>query len=235
MRKRSPVGSLVVLAIVLAAPAPLIAQAAPPDVPVIVTTGEGVVRQAPDVAYLTIGVESRAKSPRDAQSQNGEAMTAVQQRLLSAGVPREAIKTVGFSLHQEFDLVNGRQVPREYVARNGVELRLDDVKRVGEIVDLAVQGGATTLDGLRFDLKDRTAAEREAVRLAVADARGRAEAAAAGAGRTLDRILRIEDARVEPGIPRPFAVARVGVAPPSPVEPGLLDVQAHVTLTVSMK
>src|SRR5262245_26402419 len=41
----------------------------------IVTTGQAMVKRAPDVAFVTLGVESRAKNPRDAQRQNADEMT----------------------------------------------------------------------------------------------------------------------------------------------------------------
>lgn len=212
------------------------AQQVPPNVPVIVTTGQAMVRRTPDVAYLTLAVESHARNPRDAQRENAGAMSGVQKRLVDLGVPRDALRTVGLWLQQEFDFVGGRQVPRGYVARNMLEMRLDDVSRAGEIADAVVQGGATSLNGVRFDLKDRAAAEREAIRAAVADARARAAAAAAGVGTTVDRILRIEDARAESVMPRQIAFARAAeAAPATAVEPGLIEISAHVTLTVSMK
>ena len=43
-----------------------------PPQPVVVTTGEGVVKRAPDRAWVTIAVESRARSPQDAQLELGE-------------------------------------------------------------------------------------------------------------------------------------------------------------------
>ena len=134
--------------------------------------------------------------------------------------------------------MQGRRVPREFVARNAVEIRVDEVARTGEIMDAVVQGGATSLANLRFDLQDRAAAEREALRLAVADARGRADAAAAGAGRAIDRVLRIDDAR-EGGVPPPrpmMTMARTAEASAqTPVEAGLIEIHARVSLTVSMK
>jgi uncharacterized protein YggE len=160
-----------------------------PKADLIVTTGQATVKRAPDVAFLVVGVETRAKNPRDAQRQNAELMTATERRLTAAGVARDALRTLGLDLQQEFDFVQGRRVPREFVARNTIEVRIDEVARVGEIMDAAVQGGATSSGGVRFDLRDRAAAEREAVRLAVADARGRADAAAAGAGRANARVL----------------------------------------------
>jgi uncharacterized protein YggE len=208
----------------------------PPQVPAIVTIGEAVVRRAPDLAFVTLSVETRAKNPRDAQRLNAEAMTGVQQRLSQARVPKEAIRTSGYDLEQEFDVVQGRRVPREFVARNAIEVRVDEVTRTGEIVDAVVQSGATSVSGIRFDLQDRAAAEREALRLAVADARSRADAAAAGAMRTVDRVLRIEDSRdgvIAP--PRPMMTMAKADAFQTPVEPGVIEVRARVTLTVSMK
>jgi uncharacterized protein YggE len=91
---------------------------------------------------------------------------------------------------------------------------------------------------VRFDIQDREKVEKEALRLAVVDARARAEAAASGAGRSLERIIKIEDSR-EPGngIPRPMmTMARMAPdAATTPVEPGLVEVRARVTLTASMR
>jgi uncharacterized protein YggE len=211
---------------------------AQPQGPVVVTVGEATVRVPPDRAFVTVSVETRAKSPRDAQRMNAEAMTAVQQRLTQARIAKEAIRTTGYDLQQEFDFVQGRRVLREFVARNGIEIRVDDIARTGEILDAVVQSGATSVSGIRFDLQDRASVEREALRLAVADARARAEAAASGAGRAIDRVLRIEDSRDSGAIPpRPMmTMARTAEsAAQTPVEPGLIEIHARVTLTASMK
>jgi uncharacterized protein len=230
---------LAALALILAAAASAHAQEpapALPAVPTIVTNGEAIVRRAPDVAYVTVAVESRAKTPREAQRVNAEAMSGVQRQLATAGIPKDAMRTLGLGLRQEFDNNNGRRIARDFVARNTLEVRIDDVTRAGEIADSVVQGGATALDGIRFDVKDRAAVEREALRLAVADARARADAAAAGAGRSVDRILKIEDLRADGGPPRPMPMMRMAEASvTTAVEPGLIEIRSHVTLTVSMR
>src|SRR3954463_14866325 len=79
--------------------------AAPPQTPTpaIVTTGEATVRRAPDQAFVTIAVETRGRTSRDAQQQNAEAMTSVHQRISSAGVAKDAVRTIGYSIQQEFD------------------------------------------------------------------------------------------------------------------------------------
>jgi uncharacterized protein YggE len=230
-----PGGLLVALAASSAA-----AQAPPaPQIPSIVTVGEAVIRRAPDQAFVTAAVETRARVPRDAQRQNADTMTAVQQRITDAGVPRDAVRTTGYSIDAEFDFTGGRRVLRGYVARNGVEIRLDAIERTGEIIDAVVQAGATSVSGVRFDLKDRALVERDALRQAVEDARARADALAAGAGRAVDRVLRIDDTRqgrIPP--PQPMmmrAAANAAESYQTPIEPGFVEIRAQVTLTVAIK
>ena len=211
----------------------------PLSTPSIVTRGEAVIKRAPDRAFVVAAVETRAKTPREAQQLNATAMTAVQQRLTTAGIGRDAIRTLGYTVQPQYDFANGRRTLRDYLARNSVEVRLDEVARVGEIADTVVQGGATTVSEIRFDLKDRAGAEREALRLAVQDARARADAAAMGAGRVVDRVLRIEDSR-DIEAPRPYmrmsATAAAADQPPStPIDAGDLEIRAHVTLIVGIK
>jgi uncharacterized protein YggE len=215
------------------------AQTPLPAEPVVIVSGEGIVKASPDQAWATFAVESRSKHPKEAQAQNAKAMTTVQQRLVSAGIPKDAIRTLSYDLQLESDWVNGRQVPRGYVARNTIQVRLDDLARVGEVIDLAITSGANSVHGVRFDLKERDALEREALTRAVADARARAEAAAAGAGATIGRVVRVEEpSRDYPSPPRPMmreamAVQDAGVT--TPVVAGEIEIRSRVTLTATLK
>ena len=203
-------------------------------------SGEGTVQAVPDRAWITIGAESRASSAADAQRRNTEAMTPVLAKLKSSGVPAEAIRTVGYDVQYEWDFVNNRRVGRGYVARNTVEVRVDAVDRLGELLEAAIGSGATTLGGIRFDLKDRLAHERDAVRLAITSARAKAETAAAAAGRTLDRVLRVdEQGIVSPPVPLRMMreVAQAGSAADAavPISSGQIEIKANVTLTIALK
>ena len=224
-------------AVLLTLAVPAYAQSQPqPSAPAVVTTGEGVVKRAPDRVWVTVAAESRAKSPKEAQSANAAAMNAVIAKLKSTGLPADALRTVGYDLQPEFDYRDGKQTLRGYVARNRVEVRVDEVAKVGEILDLAVGSGATSVSGVRFDLKGREEVEREALRLAVADARARAEAAAAGAGMTLGPVVRIEEQRAFSPEPRPMMAMRAeGMDSQTPITPGEIEIRAMVTLTSAIK
>ena len=212
-------------------------QTSQPDTPVVVASGEAVVKRAPDRAWVTIAAESRAKTPAAAQQQNAAAMSAVMEKLKAAGIPADAIQTRAIDLQPEFDYQDGRQTLRGYVARNSVEVRVDALDRLGEIIDASVGSGASRVSGVHFDLRDRASAEREALKLAVADARERAAAAAAGAGLQIARVLRIEEHRAMPGPPQPMMTMRAEMAQDraTPVAPGELEITARVTLTAEVK
>ena len=227
---------LIIAACFLLLPVSVLAQDLPANLPVVVTMGEATLHRAPDRAFITAAVETRAANPRDAQRQNSETMTAVLAKLTAAKITKDAIRTSGYNVQQEFDYVNGKQVRRGFLARNSIEVRVEDVSRLGELLDAVVQSGATNVEGVRFDLSDRDAAEREALRLAVADARARADAAASGAGRTIDRIIRIDETREAPPIPMArMAMSAMAEQAGVPVEPGEIEVRARVTLTASLK
>ena len=110
--------SLIAVAFMLAAAAAS-AQTAPPQPDVIVTTGEAVVRRAPDRAFITVIVETRAKNPRDAQRLNAEAMTAVHDAIERGPIDDEV-----------FDDRKGSSA--EWLDRNGrAVLKLPHVKLAG--------------------------------------------------------------------------------------------------------
>src|SRR5258708_33374702 len=157
----------VLLALGVALSAAPAQQRPPPAQPAVVATGLGVVRRAPDRAWVTIAAESRAKTAQDAQRINTEAMTAVIDKIKAAGIAAEAIQTTGYNLQPEFDYASGRQTLRDYMARNQVEVRVDALPKMGDVLTAAVGTGATSVSNVRFDLKDRDVAERQALRLAV--------------------------------------------------------------------
>ena len=239
--ERGPTVNSRFLALMLAA-APVCVLAQTPGqesgVPVVVTSGRGVVQAVPDRGWITISAESRAPSPREAQRRNAEAMRPVLDRLKAAGIPADAIRTLGYEVQYEWDVVNNKRVGRGYVARNTIDVRVDAVERVGEYLEIAANAGATSLGGVRFDFKDRGKLEREALRLAVADARAKAEAAASGAGRTVDRILRIAEEGTGGLVPMAGVAlmrAEAATSDAPQISAGQSDIVATVTMTAVLR
>jgi len=207
----------------------------------VVVTGTSEIRVEPDRAYVLLAIESRDENPREAQTRNAKASDAVLAGLRKADLGDKAIRTVSYGLQEEFDYDKGTRRSRGYLARNQLEVRVDDIAKVGEIIDLATSAGATSVSGLRFDVKDRDGLEREALKLAVADGFARAEAAAAGADAAIGQILVIEQdgAGGQPPPPQPVfrgavAMSAEAAAPP-PIQAGEIEISATVRITAELE
>jgi uncharacterized protein len=223
------------LAILFSFPAIAAGQIGPPGPPSIVTRGHATVKRVPNQAWVQIAAETRATTPAEAQRLAADAMTSVQAALTKAGVAAEAMKTTGYSLQPDIEWSSGRSRVRGYIARNQIEIRVDALDRLGAVIDAAGSSGATSMAGLRFDLKERDAVERDALALAVQDAMARAKALAAGAGATLGPILRIDEQGETPQ-PVPYGTMRAEVAATAqtPISPGEIEIRVSVTLTVAI-
>lgn len=234
--------SFATLAFVLCA-VPAYGQAPQQEPPVIVAQGDATIHQAPDIAWVQIGVEARGAKPEEARQRAADAMTMVL-AVLRQQVPGEALKTSTFTVQPEMEYVGGSSRLKDYVARNQVEARVDDLEKLPAVMDAGIASGATSISGIRFDIKARAKIERDALKLAVQDATERAQAIAAGAGRTVGSIVRIQEQRVAGG-----PVFRSGLgfggaaggrgggggATETPLALGEIEVRAIVVLTVAIR
>lgn len=203
----------------------------------ISVTGDGTVAVAPDMATVSLGVTTEADTAKAAMTANNEALTAVIERLKSAGVEARDIQTSGLSLGPRFDYSvtssSGSQTINGYIASNMLTVRVQAIDTVGAVLDAVITDGANTLNGVTFGLKDSTATTDEARKAAITDARRKAELYAAAAGAKLGRVLSISD---QNGFmsPMPMAAAAFDKAGNVPVAQGELSVGASVGVVFEM-
>lgn len=231
------------LAVVLTAAfaVPVLAQNGPQDPPSISTQGQASFKMAPDIAWVSVTAEARASKPGEAQRQAAESMVAVQAAFKALGLPANAFKTSQYALQPEMEYVNGSPRMKGYVARNTIEVRVDDIDKLGAVIDAAGASGAASVTGMRFDLKNREAVEHDALRAAAKDGLARARAIADGFGQSIGAIIRVQDQRLYSAQAQPMALASRGggvVAsppPPTPIEPGEIEIRAQMTVVVAIK
>jgi uncharacterized protein YggE len=240
-----------VIAVWLTLAAGTFAQTVPaPAPPSILAYGDSTIRIAPDRAWISIGAEVRDGKAVTARQKCADAMTAVQHALKDVGVPADAIRTMGYAVEPEMDYDSSHV--KDYVVRNQISVRVDDLDRISDVLDAAntPKNVALSIDGPRFDLKNRDAAETDAVRQATETAMARATAAAGGAHQSLGAVLRLEVQNVSvtnASGPNPQPVFRAmaagggggrgGAAAPvidTPISAGEMVVSARVALTVEI-
>jgi len=225
MKKPLPlIAGLAALALVLGAatlPGPAASAAAEPGG--ITVSGTGSVSVVPDRAELSFGVESQGATARAALAANAAEMRKVIAAVKAAG--GQNVRTQAVSLSPRYD---DRNAVQSFVAVNTVSATTATAK-AGPLIDAAVDAGANQVYGPSLSRADVTAQYRDALKVAVADARARAQALAAASGLSLGRVTAI----VEGGAsqPLPFAADRAAEAGSTPIEAGTQQVVATVSVT----
>lgn len=205
-------------------------------------SGTGVVNAQPDLAVVTLGVETQAEAAAAALTQNSEQVQALLDTLTAAGVAKADIQTQTVSLQPQYAQAPDPNQPQAsdqpttpeiigYVATNTVEVRVRDLSMVGELLDAAVQAGGNQIQGIRFDLSDPTSVLDQAREAAWQDARRKAEQLVALADATLGPVLTISEFSQTP-IPLAQDVTALRAAEATvPVQPGVQQVQVNVQVT----
>ena len=222
-RMKYSLASAVVTAALLAAPA--LAQTVPP--PAISVTGEATVSVPPDQAQIDGGVTSDAKTAREASDANNAAMGKVLLALKGAGIEEKDTQTSRLSLQPQYaQNRTGTSPITGYRASNRVTIRVRDVAKVANVIDVLVGAGANDIGGINFTVSQPSKHLDEAREKAVADARRKAEIFARAAGVTLGEPLSIS----EEGAPEPVFRGKLA----APMAAGAPVAQGEETLSVSV-
>jgi uncharacterized protein len=230
-------------AISLALAAPLAAQAPRPEaedtVSVLSVSGTGEARVAPDEATVRLGVIAQAKTARAAQEQVNRVASGVLEAIRTLGIKAEDVQTSGLSLSPLY--AQGRpgeeyQAPKitGYQANYTVTARIEDLSKVGPVIDAGLSAGANTLEGVIFGLRNDEAARIAALTDAVRKARAKAEALAQALKVRLVEILEVTEGGVSLYPPPTPKYGRVAMAElqsaDTPISAGQVGVEASVTI-----
>ena len=148
----------------------------------ITVTGSGEVLIPADVAVISLGVNVRSAEAPRAQAEANEVIAKIREALTAAGIDEEDISTGYINLYAAYDYSSSVERITGYNASSTLAVKVTDMTRVGEVIDLAFGAGANMLDGVSFSAKDDTAARAEALKAAVADAKAKADVLAEAAG-----------------------------------------------------
>ncbi|MGH7902432.1 MAG: SIMPL domain-containing protein [Thermodesulfobacteriota bacterium] len=201
--------------------------------------GKGQVTAIPDVANITITVETTKKTASEAVKDNAERMNMVMSEIKSKIGKDDKLSTSGYSLSPiySYDDKIGRSILTGYTVSNSILIRIKNLKEVGNLIDSATQVGANRIDSLSFDTDKRDEYRKQALVKAVQDARETAEIVSNAAGVSIVKIIQISPSYDTPiPIYKDFAVAREAAAPPpTQIEPGELVITATVNIVFEIK
>jgi uncharacterized protein len=201
-------------------------------------TGDARVTAKPDRVQIDVGVVTRAAQAQEAAQQNARASDTMQAALHKAAGSGAQIKTVSYSLSPTYRYkANEEPQLTGYTATNVVQVTLDELGRIGAVIDAVTASGANQVQGIQFTLRDQDTVRAEALRQAAVSARAKADVLAGALQLRIVRVLNVEESspRVMPVRTMMAGAARsAGAMAATPVEAGTLDVTADVMLTVEV-
>lgn len=172
---------------------------------VITAHGSGERRVSPDIVTVALGVEAQATTLEEARSgaaEKTQAFLAAVRALGLAGLVLETARIGLYPVHateRSFRLTDSLPEVVGYRAHSSVLARLRGLAaeqlaaQASRIVDTATQAGANKVEGVQFGLEKPDVAAREALTIAVADARAKAEALARAAGTSVGALYSLND------------------------------------------
>lgn len=139
----------------------------------VLVQGEGTVKVKPDIAFINVGVESSNLDAKVAQEENSEKMESIMKALKDYGLNDDDIKTVSYNIWRGIDYSKEESV-EEYHVTNIIELSIDDITKVGNVIDITSEAGANQINSIRFSVVDEKKYYDEALVIAMENAEAKA-------------------------------------------------------------
>jgi uncharacterized protein YggE len=203
----------------------------------LTVTGQGTESIATTLTEVRLGVEVEGATASQVQEEVARRSSAVVELLRSRNV--EKLETTGIRLQPQYNYNDGQRRLRGYQAVNLVSFRIP-TEDVGNLLDEAVQAGATRIDAVSFTATDSAIAQaqKEALRSATLDAKAQAEAVLGALNLRSEAVINIQINNANPPIMpraetfRTQAETAASSAPSSPVVGGEQEIEARVTLQI---
>lgn len=205
----------------------------------LVVSGLGEAMGTPDMAILSIGVDSQAPTAAAALKNNGVKMNATIAKLKARGVADKDMQTQNLSVSPLYQYDNNGAAPKitGYQASNSLSVKLRNLETAGGVIDDAVADGANNLGGLAFTFSDPKPLTDRARIAAVEDAKAKAELLAKAAGVGIGAVLQIQDGYAAAPVPGPMFDMRAmaAEAKSTPISAGEATISANVTIIYEIR
>ncbi|GIQ68991.1 SIMPL domain-containing protein [Xylanibacillus composti] len=206
----------------------------------ITVTGQGSMEIAPDIAYVQLGIQTRAATAQAAQSENAEAFQELEKVLFETyKLDPKDVQTTGFHVNPEFDY-SDKQGPKVtgYAVTHAIQVSYRDLETIGPLLDAASRAGVNQINGIRFGTEKSEQYEIDVLAKAMANARAKAEAIAKTENRTVQQVLHVSQGQVsmpDNGLfpARKMVELTTEQAVSTPISAGQLTISTTVTVQYS--
>src|SRR3989344_889349 len=210
----------------------------PQNVPQCINvSGEGRVFLKPDIALVSLGVNTQGMKSQDVVNNNNQIMNAISKAVKDLGVEDKDIQTASYNLSPWYDYTEMGSVFRGYQLNQHVSVKIRNFDKISDILDAATSRGATSVGDLQFTVDDPIEADAEARAEAIKNAKQKAATLTNQTGLAIIKLVNISEGYAP--MPQPMyglggaTMEAKSIAPQ--IQTGQMEVTSTVTLTYLLK
>lgn len=203
---------------------------------VISVTSTENVKVIPDMAEIVFGVYTEAAEAAACQAKNAEDVNKVIELLKGAGVAETSIQTSNFQLSPRYDYSNNSQKLMGYEARTSITVSDLPLDQVSALLSSSVNAGINTIESLTYSSSQYDESYQEALKLAIASAKSKADIMAAASSCAVGSVASITETSnrssaryTDNNFTKEMSAANATETSPQ-IMPGEIDVEAMVTV-----
>lgn len=208
-----------------------------PKATLVQVSGASQKELVPDVARITLTVQSIQGRLEEAKGENTQRVNQVLAALLGQGISKEEIQTDTYQIQPMYEYEKDRlPILKGYRVTESLEVRTS-IDKVGVIINEATKAGVNEVRSLRFETLNENESKNEALKDAIQDAMKKAEVIANALHRRVARVALVNESGV---FYQPFVESRMlkatamDAAVPN-IQPGKVTVGANVQVTVELE
>jgi len=198
--------------------------------------GEGSVNAVPNVADVSLSTNLEGNTVVEAQDRANNIINQTVKSLKALGIEEKYIKTQNYNIRPRYDYREGSSRINGYSVDITLQVKVEDFSKINQVIDTATASGVNRVGGLNFSLSDDKTKELEdgARKLAIQEAKEKAEKIAKEAGVKLGKVVNVTESSASPQPPVFYAARALdesGVEEPTQIEAGQLEVRSQVVLS----
>lgn len=206
------------------------------DLNKISVLGSAQLEVAPDEAELRLSVVTEDYNVKSAQQRNAQIAGGVIDSLVSAGVDKKQIETVGYSVEKVREWEREKYVDKGYRVKNTVKVTTKSLDKVGDFIDSAVGAGANEVQSVSFSLtKDaKEKVKEQLLQKASDDAKSKAKILASALSVSLGRAVTIAESNYDLApvyySGALYKSAMMEASAPTPIQPKNIETTARISV-----
>jgi uncharacterized protein YggE len=205
------------------------------QIPQVSVSGEGKIKVKPDQVVVNFGVENVGKDAQEVKKMNDEKIENVLKFIKKFGIPSSDFQTTNVSLNRTYDYDKKKY---NFQASQSITITLKDISKYDELMMGLVDNGINNISNVEFKSTEIEKYKSEARKLAIKDAKKKAEDFVSVLGQKVGKALLITDNSANYYPPQPMfksamleMAADMGGAPRQTLAVGEIEVITNVSVS----